>query len=313
MTTRSPFDLTNLAMAASLAVAGLMLVGKLGAYWLTGSQAILSDAAESVVHIAATAFAAYGLWFSRQPADPDHPYGHGKFAYFSAGFEGALILTAAVSIVVLAVRALLEGPTVHALGWGLVITGGLAAVNLALGLFLIHVGRTRRTLVLVANGHHVLTDMWTSVGVVVGVAAVWLTGWVWLDPVVAIGAALNILRAAFGLLRESYHGLMDRADSEETARIVGVLQGAIAEGRISTYHQLRHRRVGDQVWIDLHLLFPGGATITQAHDAASRVEHDLHALFPGDRVAVISHLEPDEAEHEAVHPGGHEEFPDPLA
>jgi cation diffusion facilitator family transporter len=201
---------------------------------------------------------------------------------------------------------------VHELGWGLAITGVLALVNLALGLFLIHVGRTNNALVLVANGQHVLTDMWTSVGVLVGVGVVWVTGLVWLDPVVAMLAALNILKAASELLRDAYHGLMERADPEDTARIVQELQRAIDAGRIRSFHQLRHRRVNDQVWIELHLLFPGDASITQAHDAASRVEADLRALFPLDQVAVISHLEPADAEHEAVHPGGHGDLPDPL-
>ncbi|HEY9722255.1 MAG TPA: cation diffusion facilitator family transporter [Oscillatoriaceae cyanobacterium] len=305
-------DQRKRAMQASLAVACLMLVGKLAAFAVTHSLAILSDAAEAVVHIVATALAAYSLWFTAQPADTEHPYGHGKFAYFSAGSEGALILIASISIFVLSGRALLSGPHVAHLGLGLVIIAALAAINLILGVSLVRVGRRHNALVLVANGQHVLADFWTSAAVVLGVLAVWITRVPWLDPVVAILAGLNIFRAAVGLLRQFVEGMMERANPRETARIVAALRRAVEEGRISDFHQLRHRRVNDQVYIDLHLLFPGRWTITRAHDCASQVEEALRGLFPRDKVFVTSHLEPADVAHEAAHPGGHDEFPDPL-
>jgi cation diffusion facilitator family transporter len=194
-------------MGASLGIAVLMLVGKIVAYRLTGSAAIYSDALESVVHIAATAI-------------PEHPYGHGKVAYFSSGVERALILVAAVAIGWVAAGALLHGVELQRLGWGVAITGGLGLVNLVLGLALIRVGRQTNAVVLVANGHHVLTDMWTSLGVIAGVALVWATGLDWLDPVVALLLGANIVWTSTRLIREAVRGLMERGDPDDTRRLM---------------------------------------------------------------------------------------------
>jgi cation diffusion facilitator family transporter len=297
-------------MAASLGTAGLMLAGKTLAWAMTGSTAILSDALESVIHIVATGIAAYSLWFTTQPADRDHPYGHGKFAYFSAGFEGAMILTASVAIVYVAGKALIFGPELRQLDLGVAITFGLAMVNMALGWFLVRTGRRTNTLVLEANGQHVLTDMWTSLGVVVGVLLVDLTHLSWLDPVVAILAALNILWSGGHLLATAFQGLMEKADARDSAILMQGLQQAVDAGLIQGWHQLRHRRVNDQVYVDAHLLLPGQLTLHEAHERACDVESRMAELFPEDRVWMTSHLEPEE--HEAVHPGGHPEFPDPF-
>ncbi|MEB3327827.1 MAG: cation diffusion facilitator family transporter [Candidatus Sericytochromatia bacterium] len=299
-------DPRRLAMGASIGAAGLMLIGKLGAWWLTGSSAILSDALESVIHLAATAVAAFGLWWTAQPADEDHPYGHGKFAYFSAGFEGALILVAAVAILYTGGRALLLGPQLQALGVGIAITGGLALVNLALGTFLVRVGRQTQTLVLVANGQHVLTDSWTSFGVVAGVALVWATGLDWLDPVLAIAVGLNIVWTSGQLLRTSFEGLMERTSPAEAARLEDTLRQAQAEGLVVAYHQVRHRRIGHEVLIEAHLLFEDDATLHDAHRAAGVVERRIGALFPGENVTVTTHLEP--ACHDDEHPESHADY-----
>jgi cation diffusion facilitator family transporter len=291
------------AMGTSLGVSFLMLVGKLTAFYVTGSSAIFSDAAESVIHLVATAFVAFSLWYAVQPPDERHPYGHGKIAYFSAGFEGLTIIYSAV-------EALLRGPELSQLGVGLLLVAGLALVNLLLGLFLIHTGRRYNSLVLVSNGQHVLTDMWTSLGVVVGVALVWLTDLVWLDPVVAILMALNILWTAFKLLRQSVAGLMEKVDEQDTHRLLAELDRAEARGLISGYHQLRHRRVNDQLWVEYHLLFPEHISITDAHARSHEVEAAIGALFDGVHVFVTAHLEPES--HEAAHPAGHAEPDDPL-
>jgi cation diffusion facilitator family transporter len=288
------------AMGASLAVAVLMLAGKLGAFALTGSTAILSDALESVIHLAATGIAAVSLWYAAKPADEQHPYGHGKIAYFSSGFEGALILLAGAGIVAAGVEALLTGPELEQLGLGLLITAALGLVNLALGLYLIRTGRRTNAVVLVANGQHVLTDMWTSLGVVVGVGLVWATGAEWIDPAVAILLGLNITWTAFGLMRTAYGGLMERAAPEETARVLAVLDQARHGGRIEGFHHVRHRRVNDQVWIETHLLFPDALPLEEAHRRATAVEGALHALFPRDAVQVTTHLEPASHEHPAA-------------
>jgi cation diffusion facilitator family transporter len=302
-------DLPTLAMRASLLVAVLMLVGKLTAYLITGSTAILSDAAESVVHILATAIAAMSLWYARQPADRQHPYGHGKIAHFSAGFEGALILTAALYIVFEGVQALIVGPELRSLDVGLAITAALALINLALGLTLVHVGRTHNLLVLVANGQHVLTDMWTSIAVVIGVGIVWFTGILWLDPAIAIAAGLNIMWTAIGLIRRALAGLFDAADPESTRRILECLDRAKAEGLIADYHQLRHRAADALRWVEVHMLVDGAMSIDEAHRRVTQVEESINALFPG-TVHLTTHIEP--AAHDQHHPGGHPELPDPL-
>lgn len=301
-------DPRRVAIGASLAIAVLMLGGKVAAFYMTGSTAILSDALESVVHIFATGIAAFGLWYAAQPADPEHPYGHGKIAYFASAIEGALILAAAVAIIFVAVQSLIAGPELQQLGSGLIIIGSLAAVNAVLGVILVRVGRKYNALILVANGQHVLTDMWTSLGVIVGVGLVWITDLVWLDPIVAMVVGVNILWTSGRLIRESYHGLMERADAGQTARIAEVLSEAQRSEAIVGWHHLRHRRVNDQVWIEVHLLFPSGLTITEAHGRATSVEAAVRELFPGDEVSVTSHLEPESHDHAA----GHEPASDAL-
>ena len=292
------------AMITSLLVSFLMLSGKMSAFFITGSAAILSDAIESVIHLLATGFATFSLWYAVQPADEQHPYGHGKIAYFSSGFEGGLIMLAALSILYTAIVDLIRGPEVHSLSIGLLITGALAIVNLMLGLWLIRTGKKHNSIVLQANGHHVLTDMWTSVGVIVGLVLVWLTDLVWLDPVLAIIVALNILWTAGSLMKRSVDGLMEAANPDETVKIVAAMDKAVQGGIAQGYHQLRHRRVNDQVWIEYHLLFPVTDSIQRAHDKSHQIEDSLHALFPDDLVVVTAHLEPEtHAEaHEDVHP-----------
>jgi cation diffusion facilitator family transporter len=297
-------------MSLSLAVSVLMLAGKLTAAYLTGSTAILSDAAESVIHLFATGFAGFSLWYAATPPDPDHPYGHGKIAYFASAVEGTLILLAAVGIGWMAVRDLMTGPELRQLDVGLYLIGGLTAVNLALGWYLIRTGRRTNSLVLVSNGQHVMTDMWTSLGVIVGVGLVWGTGVRWLDPAVGLLVAGNILWTATGLLRRSVYGLMDEADPDATQAILDELAEAKEEGTIAEFHQVRHRRSGDQVWIEYHLMFPGKMTIEEAHARSHDVEDRVDALFPDDEVHVTAHLEP--RRHDDAHPEGHREPADPL-
>ena len=297
-------------MALSLGVAVLMLIGKLTATTLTGSTAILSDAAESIVHLFATGFAAFSLWYAATPPDPDHPYGHGKIAYFASAVEGTLILIAALIIAGLAVQDLLVGPDLRQLGLGLYLMAGLTLTNLALGAYLVHVGRDTNSLVLVSNGKHVLTDMWTSLGVFVGVGLVWMTGVAWLDPAVGLFVAGNILWTAAELLRRSVYGLMDEADPDATEALLDVLTEAKADGTIAAYHQVRHRRSGDEVWVEYHLMFPGDMSIQEAHARSHDVEDRVDALFPDDKVQVTAHLEP--RRHDEAHPEGHREPVDPL-
>lgn len=297
-------------MLVSLGVSVLMLIGKVTAFTLTGSAAIFSDAAESVVHILATAFVAYSLWFAIQPADERHPYGHGKIAYISTGFEGGLILLAAVTILFSATRSLIEGPELQQLGIGMLLIGTAALINLSLGLYLVWTGRRHRSLVLVSNGRHVLSDMWTSAGVILGVGLVWLTGLEWLDPIVALLFGLYIGYMAFDMLKDAAGGLLEAVDSKDTKQIVAHLESSARDGVISGFHQLRHRRVQDRLWIEYHLLFPSSVSLVDAHERSHRVEDAIVGLFPHDEVLVTAHLEP--AAHREAHPVGFAEPEDPL-
>ena len=295
---------------ASLLVSFLMLAGKVTATYLTGSTAILSDAAESVIHLFATGFAGFSLWYAATPPDPGHPYGHGKIAYFASAVEGTLILLAALGIAWTAVRDLMVGASLQRLDVGLYLIAGLTLVNLALGQYLIRTGRRTNSLVLVSNGQHVMTDMWTSLGVVVGVGLVWLTGLQWLDPVVGLLVAANILWTASGLLRRSVYGLLDEADPEATKALLDELATAVEEDLIAGFHQVRHRRSGDQVWIEYHLMFPGDMPIHEAHARSHQVEDRVDALFPDEDAYVTAHLEP--RRHDEAHPDQHREPTDPL-
>ncbi|MFB6229585.1 MAG: cation diffusion facilitator family transporter [Salinibacter sp.] len=298
------------AMVASFLVSFLMLAGKITAAYLTGSTAILSDAAESVIHLFATGFAGFSLWYAATPPDPDHPYGHGKISYFASAVEGTLILIAAAGIAWTAVHDLIAGAELQQLDIGLYLIGGLTIVNLVLGQYLIRTGRRTNSIVLVSNGQHVMTDMWTSLGVVVGVGLVWLTGIRWLDPAVGLLVAGNILWTASRLLRRSVHGLMDEADPEATRALLDELSSAVDEDLIAGVHQVRHRRSGDQVWIEYHLMFPGDMPIHEAHARSHEVEDRVDALFPDEEVHVTAHLEP--RRHDEAHPDEHREPADPL-
>lgn len=294
-------DARGWAMTASLLVSFLMLAGKTTAYLLTDSVAIFSDAMESVIHLLATGFAAFSLWYSLRPADHGHPYGHGKIAYFSSGFEGGLIMIAALIILYSAIQDLILGPEVERLGLGLLITGGLAMVNLGLGVTLIRVGKTNESVVLIANGKHVLTDMWTSIGVVGGLTLVLITDLVWLDPVLAILVALNILWTAGTLIRQSFSGLMEFADTADTEILIDILSEAATEKTIAGFHQLRHRRVNDRLFVEYHLLFPEELTVAEAHQRSHEVEDRIHARFSRRGVIVTAHLEPEK--HDSAHEG----------
>ena len=292
----------QLAMWVSLAVGFLMLGTKVLAYGMTGSAAILSDAAESVVHVVAVSFAAYSLWLSRKPPDPTHHYGHEKIAFFSAGFEGAMIVLAAVYIVYASIHRLIAGPKLENLGAGalLVLVAGL--INGALGGYLVWVGNKHQSLILEADGKHVLTDCWTSLGVIVGLGLTMLTGWRRFDPVVAILVALNILWMGSKLIRQSIGGLMDEVDPIVESQIRGLLVEMTCEAGVE-FHGLRQRNAGNTNWVEFHLLFPKDTSLESAHALATKIEERIQRDSTM-RTQVISHLETLEDHHE-VHSRGH--------
>lgn len=281
-------------MNLSLAVAVVLLAAKVLASVLTGSSAIYSDAAESVVHVFAVAFAAWALRLAHKPADDSHHFGHDKISFISAGFEGAMISAAAILILYEAGRQFVSGPELRNLGLGIWITGGAAGVNLVLGYSLVRVGKASSSPLLRANGIHVLTDVWTSVAVLVALLLIRITGWTWWDPIFAIGAALNILRIGLKLIRESFRGLLDEADPE-IERQARELLDAEAGARNLAYHNFRHRWSGHSHWIEFHLVFPNDMSVDRAHALATEIEASVAALIvPEGRV--ITHLEPRSAE-----------------
>lgn len=303
-------DARKTIMLISLLTSVIMLSGKITAYVLTNSAAILSDAAESVVHGAATGLAAFSLWYASRPPDTKHTYGHGRIAYFSAGFEGALVMAASVTVVYNAIASFVYGPQLKPLGLGMTIAGSLAVINLVLGTTLVAVGKKYNSLIVTANGKHVLSDMWTTVAALAGLGLVIVTGVELLDPITALLIGVYIMVTGFSLVRQSIAGLMDEVDPESSQRLVDGLREAVSDGTISDFHQVRCRRTNDELWVDVHLLVPGELTTVDAHARASRVEGLLRALFPHDHVRITSHVEP--AEHEEAHPGGHGGPADPL-
>lgn len=297
---RTPDSVRNqtLAIRLSLIVGFLMLAGKWYAYIRTGSAAILSDAVESVVHVFAVAFAAYSLWLSFKPPDKSHPYGHEKISFFSAGVEGALIIVAAIAIMYEAIRKWIEGLEIQNLGEGMAYVAGAAAINGILGGYLVWQGKRHSSLVLTANGKHVLTDSWTSIGVIGGLVLVMWTGWKPFDPLLALLVASNILWSGGKLVRQSVGGLMDEGDPELARTLRGVLERETAARRLR-FHELRYRNSGNSLWVEFHLLFPSGTPIEDAHWKATEIEAALKASVPLP-VNIITHLEPVEG-HDTTH------------
>ena len=268
------------AALLSLVVATLMLAAKYQAYRMTGSTAVLSDALESIVNVLAAVFALGGLLFAGRPADRNHPYGHGKIEFFSAAFEGGLIAFASILIVYEAVRSLVAGSDVHQIGLGLLIVLGSALVNLALGLYLVRTGRRYVSLTLIADGQHVLADVWTSAGIIVGLGLVRLTGRAWLDPVVALLVALWLMATGFRLVRHAAGGLLDEEDPLLLRRVLDALQKYVGGGVIRVHH-LRAIRSGRFQHVEAHLVVPEFWSVEHAHDlsedVAARVMRDLGA------------------------------------
>lgn len=292
------WKMLRFAMNISLGVGLLMLLIKFGAYLVTGSAAIFADAIETIVHVIAVGFASFSLRLSQKPADISHPYGHAKIGFFSAGAEGALIILAALFIIDDAISKWLAGLALENIGLGTGLTALTVVINGALGLYLIWLGKRKHSLILEANGKHVLTDAWTSIGVIVGLALTLLTGWLPWDPIFAIVVAVNILVTGFGLLRRSVGGLMDEADPTIHARLVEVLDREVAQKGIA-YHALRHRNLGDGHWIDLHLLFKDDTPIKTAHAIATEIERTIGKALEAP-ANVTTHLEP-RTDHARLH------------
>ncbi len=291
------------AMRISLAFGVLMLVGKMAAYFMTGSAAILSDAAESVIHVVAVAFAAFSLRLSTKPAArPGFLYGYERIAFFSAGFEGAMIVLAAIFILYATIEKWLRGLQLENLGAGTLLLLAAGVLNAGLGWYLIRTGRRSHSFILEANGKHVLTDSWTSFGVVAGLGLVMLTGWKPFDPLLAIAVAINILWAGGHLVWRSAVGLLDHSDPEVGKEIRGKLDAICGELGMQ-YHGVRYRTTGYRQIIEVHLLFPHAMAVGEAHRLATLLEErlPLELSVPAE---VFTHLESAE-DHAAVHAKEH--------
>lgn len=276
-----------LSIAAALAT--ILLKG--WAWWITGSVGMLSDALESFVNLAGALMALAMLTLAAMPADDNHVHGHGKAEYFSSAFEGFLIIIAAVAISYAAINRLLNPQPLEAVGIGLAVSVVASIINLATSRVLMEVGKKYKSITLEADAHHLLTDVWTSAGVIVGVGLVWLTGWLWLDPVIALLVAVNILWTGWQLLHRSATGLMDVSIPEEDLRAIeSVLDSYRRQGL--DFHALRTRQAGARAFITLHVLMPGKWTIQLGHDWSERIEADIRQAVA--YAHITTHLEPKE-------------------
>ena len=278
-----------LSIAAAVVTIGMKAV----AYFLTGSVGLLSDALESVVNLVAAILALIALTYAARPADEKHQFGHGKAEYFSAGAEGAMIFVAAALIVYAAIERLFNPHPLEDLGIGLAVTLVATVINGVVGAVIIRQGRKHRSITLVADGKHLMTDVYTSIGVVVGVGLVAVTGWLPLDSIVAIAVGINILWTGFTLMRHSMRGLLDHAlPDADNARVIAAVQGIAdryAPGELE-FHGLQTRESGRDQFVSLHVLVPGDWSVTRAHDLVEDVERAICEALP--HAHVLTHLEP---------------------
>ena len=273
----------------SIGAALLTISIKVGGYLVSRSVGLLSDALESGVNLVAAVAALTALHIGAQPPDEEHAYGHQKVEYLSSGAEGGLIALAALSIAITAVQRLLEPRPISHLGFGLALSSVASLINFGVAQVLMRIGRRRRSIALEADGQHLMTDVWTSIGVLIGVSAVAVTGWEPLDPIVALIVAGWIAYNAYRILRRSALGLIDTAiPPADLAAAQAAIAPHLADG--VTYHALRTRQAGARCFISLHLQVPGTWSIQRGHDLAEAVERDIHAAVPS--ATVFTHVEP---------------------
>jgi cation diffusion facilitator family transporter len=275
-----------LSIGAAVATIGL----KAGAWWLTGSIGFLSDALESLVNLAAAILALSMLRLAASPPDKEHPHGHSKAEYFSAGMEGAMIVVAAGAILWVAVPRLLHPQPIDTPIVGILLTAVATAINFGVGLCLIRVGRQESSITLEADGRHLMTDVWTSVGVIVGVALVAASGWLVLDPLIGVAIAARILWEGFGLVRRSLSGLLDESISQVDQGEIAKLFAEYARRYGVNFHALRTRQAGARRFITFHLLVPDEWTVAHAHKLCEEIESRIRSLVPNS--SIVAHIEP---------------------
>jgi cation diffusion facilitator family transporter len=281
----------KLPILLSILAAAVTLVLKWTAYLLTGSAGLLSDAAETAVNLMAALTALFSLWYASRPVDPTHTYGHEKIEYLSSGLEGMLILVAAAGLAWYGAQRLLNPRPLEALGVGVTITLVASLINFVVAQILLRVGKKHQSIVLEADGRHLMSDVWTSCGVVAGLGLVWLTDhrYLWVDAVVGLIVAVAIAYTGFDLVWRSFNGLMDHAlPLNEQGAVRRAIEGCLQPGM--DYHALRTRRAGSRRFADFHLLVPGALSVRRAHDVTAEIEEAVRAALPGIEVTV--HIEP---------------------
>ncbi len=277
----------------SILAAIVTIALKYGAYKLTGSVGLLSDALESIINLVTALFAFWAVSFAAKPPDEQHQFGHNKAEYFSSGLESALIVVAAISIAIAAGQRLLAPQPIENADLGLLLSVIASAINGGVAWTLLRAGKRLRSITLKADAHHLLTDVWTSVGVVIGIFLVKLTGWLVLDPIIALLVALNIIWAGFQLLKETGSGLLDTSIPQEEVEIVrAILSSYDPQGIL--FHALRSRVAGSRRFITFHVLVPGNWTVQRGHSLCEEIEMKIIDSLPGS--VVITHLEPKEDE-----------------
>ncbi|MGH7180280.1 MAG: cation diffusion facilitator family transporter [Tepidisphaeraceae bacterium] len=280
------------AASISVAISVALLVVKFAAYMVTGSAAVFSDALESIVNVLASILALYSIIVAHAPADREHPYGHGKIEFLSAGFEGGMMLVAAVVIVARAIEALIRSKSIEQVNLGLTLLVVAMAINGVVGMFLLNRGRAGGSITLEADGKHLLADAVTSAVVLMALVAVKVTGLHRIDAVAALLVAAYVAYAGLGLMRRSAAGLMDEQDLADDRLLRGILDAHVAgePPRICSYHKLRHRHSGRYHWVDFHVMVPPGWDVERGHRVASSIEYEIEqALGEGNATA---HVEP---------------------
>ena len=275
----------TLLLRLSIVVAIVTIALKSAAWWITDSVGLLSDAMESLVNLASAAFALLMVTIARRPADAEHPYGHHKAEYFSSGFEGLMIIVAALGIIWAAVQRVLHPQPLGQLGWGLTLSVLSSAINGALAWAMLQSAKQHRSIAVEGDARHLITDVWTSAGVVLGVGLVALTGWQWVDPAVAIGVALNILREGAHLMWKSSQGLMDEALEPEVLAVIDTTLAGFRHPTIRFDH-LSSRRSGQRRFVDLHMHMPSDWTLRRAAAVRGSVEQALMSAVPGLRATI---------------------------
>jgi cation diffusion facilitator family transporter len=270
----------------SIVVALVTIALKTGAWWVSGSVSLLSDAMESLVNLAGAIFALAMVTVAARPPDDDHPYGHHKAEYFSSGFEGVLIFVAAMGIIWAAVDRLMNPQPLEAVGWGVALSVVSSALNGALAVAMLRKARSHRSMALEADARHLFTDVWTSAGVVLGLGAVMVTGWLWLDPVIAIAVALNILREGASLVRKSTEGLMDQALEPDVTTEIQKTLDSFASANTLRFDHVTTRRAGQRRFVDLHMHMPSYWTLGRAAAVRTSVEQALMSAVPGLRASI---------------------------